>query len=123
HGEVTDQDSQALTGVVDREGLGGAGGGHAVSVMDPAGPARAGPRRPYAPPSRCQGAWRFRREARRWERCTDRACRRRYQSGEVSARTSGRGAMRETSPAVRYFTEGMDRTLPLAVSLSACSTT
>ena len=31
--------------------------------------------------------------------------------------------MRETSPAVRYFTEGIDRTLPLAVSLSACSTT
>ena len=39
------------------------------------------------------------------------------------ARTSGRGAIRDISPAVRYFTDGIDRTEPLAASFSACSTT
>ena len=50
-------------------------------------------------------------------------CMRPYQFGEVSARTMERGAIRETSPAVRYFTEGMDSTAPFEASLSACSTT
>src|SRR5699024_6623602 len=101
---------------------GDARGGHARRIIDDAAAPGSACRR-YASSSRCQGARRVRREALRRERRTERECRRRYQSGEVSARTSGLGARRENSPAVRYFTEGIDSTAPLAVSFSACSTT